>query len=283
MPERIMPGLGLRAFYDPGQRNWGTSVSEDLRVLSVLVQARALSRGTALPGIGSVGDVYIVPAGDPTNANALALWDGEAGAEDWVFLTPQEGWQVWVSDEARHLRFTGGAWVEVPRPGIVPIRTLTATAHTLELTDTGHILETTGSSGVTITIPPEAAVPFEIGTLINVTQVGTGVATVQADTGVSLNGVTGGSVALDGPWSGAALVKRGADAWVIQGAHESADDARGQPRDSGARSRGTELIAGWFDHCRDAKRLRRAARSDTQLQQMKRSASIVCRSYSTTG
>jgi hypothetical protein len=24
MPERIMPGLGLRAFYDPGQRNWGT-------------------------------------------------------------------------------------------------------------------------------------------------------------------------------------------------------------------------------------------------------------------
>ena len=31
IPERIMPGLGLRAFYDPGQRNWGTSLSEDLR------------------------------------------------------------------------------------------------------------------------------------------------------------------------------------------------------------------------------------------------------------
>jgi len=33
MPERIMPGLGLRAFYEPGQRDWGTSVSEDLRRL----------------------------------------------------------------------------------------------------------------------------------------------------------------------------------------------------------------------------------------------------------
>ena len=53
MPERILPGLGLRAFYDPGQRNWGTSLSEDLRRLSALVQPRATSRSTALPGTGS--------------------------------------------------------------------------------------------------------------------------------------------------------------------------------------------------------------------------------------
>ena len=213
-----MPGLGLRAFYDPGQRNWGTSVSKDLRTLSVLVQARALSRSTALPAGGSVGDVYLVPEGAPTNANALALWDGEPGAEDWVFLTTQPGWQVWIADEARHVRFDGTAWVAVPRPGIVPIRTLTATAHTLEVVDTGCIIETTGSSAVTVTIPDEASVPFEIGTLVNVTQVGAGIATIAAAAGVSLNGVTAGSVALDGQWSGVALVKRGADAWVIQGA-----------------------------------------------------------------
>ena len=218
MPERIMPGLGLRAFYEPGQRNWGTSVSEDLRALSVLVQARALSRGTALPASGNAGDIYLVPEGAAENANAFALWDGDPGAEDWVYLAPQEGWQVWITDEARHVRLTGGVWVEVPRPGIVPIRTLTATVHTLEPIDTGSILETTGASDVTVTIPPEASVPFEIGTLVNVTQVGAGIATVAAATGVSLNGITAGSVALDGQWSGAALVKRGADAWVIQGA-----------------------------------------------------------------
>ena len=45
MPERIMPGVRLRAFYDPGQRNWGTSLSEDLRRLSLLVQARAVEAG----------------------------------------------------------------------------------------------------------------------------------------------------------------------------------------------------------------------------------------------
>ena len=218
MPERIMPGLGLRAFYDPGQRDWGTSVSEDLRRLSVLVQARALSRSTPLPAGGSPGDIYLVPAGAPAEADALALWDGEPGTEAWVFLPPEPGWEVWLADEGRRLHFDGSGWVAVPRPGIVPIRTLTGTAHTLELTDTGSILETTGTSSVTVTIPPEAVVPFETGTLINLTQLGSGVATVAAATGVALNGVTGGSVALDGPWSGAALVKRGADAWVVQGA-----------------------------------------------------------------
>lgn len=219
MPERIMPGLGLRAFYDPGQRNWGTSLSEDLRRLSALVQARATSRTAALPATGTTGQVAIVPATAGANANALALWDqSPAGAAAWVYLTPEEGWQVWIADEARHVRFTAGTWVEVPRPGVVRIRTLTATSHTLEAVDLGSILETTGSSAVTVTIPVEATVPFEIGTLINVTQVGAGIATVAAAPGVSLNGVTGGSVALDGQWSGAALVKRGADAWVIQGA-----------------------------------------------------------------
>lgn len=218
MPERIMPGLGLRAFYDPGQRDWGTSLSEDLRRLSVMVQARAASRSTALPPTGATGDITIVPAGSPTNANAIAVWDGEPGAEDWVFLTPQEGWEVWVADEARAVRFTDGTWIDVPRPGTVPIRTLATTTHVLELIDIGSIIETSGASPVTVTIPSEAVVAFEIGTLVNITQMGSGTATVQADAGVTLNGVVAGSVALDGPWSGAALTKRGVDTWVVQGA-----------------------------------------------------------------
>ncbi len=218
MPERIMPGLGLRAFYDPGQRNWGTSLSEDLRRISALLQARATSRSTPLPTTGSVGQILIVPATAGTNANAVALWDAVMGAAAWVYLTPQDGWQVWIADEARHVRFTGGAWVEVPRPGVVRIRTLTGASHTLEAIDLGSIIETTGSSAVTVTIPTEAVVPFETGTLINITQVGSGGTTLQAAVGVTLNGVAGGSVALSGQWSGAALTKRGTDAWVIQGA-----------------------------------------------------------------
>jgi hypothetical protein len=218
MPERILPGLGLRAFYDPGQRNWGTSLSEDLRRISALLQARAASRSTPLPVTGSAAQILIVPAAAAADADAVALWDEIDGTPSWVFLTPQEGWQFWITDEVLHVRFTAGAWAEVPRPGIVRVHTLTTTAHTLEIIDTGSILETTGSSAVTVTIPDETTMPFEIGTLINVTQVGAGVATIVAAAGVSLNGATSGSVALNGQWSGAALVKRGADAWIIQGA-----------------------------------------------------------------
>jgi len=218
MPERIMPGLGLRAFYDPGQKNWGANVSEDLRRLSAMVQARAISRATTLPVTGSAGDIWLVPAGATSNANAVAIWDGAVGAEAWVFLTPQTGWQVWIADEARHVRFDGTAWADVPRAGIVPLRNLAVTAYGLVLADTGAIIETTGASVVTITIPAQATVPFEIGTLINVTQVGAGVATITAAPGVALNGVAGGSTTLSAQWAGAALYKSGADAWIVQGA-----------------------------------------------------------------
>ena len=218
MPERIMPGLGLRAFYDPGQQNWGANVSEDLRLLSAMVQARAISRATTLPVTGIAGDIYLVPAGAPTDANAVAIWDGAVGAEAWVFIIPQTRWQVWIADEVRHVRFDGAAWADVPRAGIVPLRNLAVTAYGLVLADTGAIIETTGASVVTITIPAQATVPFEIGTLINVTQVGAGVATITAAPGVALNGVAGGSTTLSAQWAGAALYKSGADAWIVQGA-----------------------------------------------------------------
>jgi hypothetical protein len=218
MPERILPGLGLRAFYEPGQRDWGDQVSVDLRLVSALVQARALSRSTPLPGTGGSGDIYIVPADAGSEANAIALWDGAPGAEAWVYLTPEPGWELWILDEELRVRFTGSAWVDLPPLGVVQVRTLIGTAHTLEITDTGSILETTGASAVTVTIPDETAVPFATGTLINITQAGAGVATVEAAAGVSLNGVSGGSVALEAQWSGVALTKRGADAWIIQGA-----------------------------------------------------------------
>ena len=218
MPERIMPGLGLRAFYDPGQQNWGANVSEDLRLLSAMVQARAISRSAVLPDPGSAGDIWLVRADATSNANDVAIWDGAVGAEAWVFLTPQTGWQVWIADEARHVRFDGTAWADVPRAGIVPLRNLAVTAYGLVLADTGAIIETTGASVVTITIPAQATVPFEIGTLINVTQVGAGVATITAAPGVALNGVAGGSTTLSAQWAGAALYKSGADAWIVQGA-----------------------------------------------------------------
>ena len=217
MSERTMPGLGLRAFYAPGQSDWGQPVSEDLRTISAVVQLSVISRETTLPDPGSAGDIYIVPQSAASNAGEIALWDGETGSEAWVFIQPQEGWQAWVLDEALRLRFDGTEWVALPRVGEVAI-TSASEDYTLAAGDAGAIIEISSGIAQTVTIPDESAVPFAIGTLVNITRAGSGALTVAAAAGVDLNGVTAGSVDLDAQWAGAALYKRAADAWVIQGA-----------------------------------------------------------------
>jgi hypothetical protein len=117
---RTLPGLGLRAFYDTGEDGWGDPLSEDLRRLSILCQAGALSRTTALPAAGGAGDIRIVPAGAAAGANAIAAWDGPAGSEAWVFFAPEPGWTVWVADEATHLRWDGTGWEPFGTGGGLP-------------------------------------------------------------------------------------------------------------------------------------------------------------------
>ena len=110
MTERVMPGLGLRSFYDAGQADWGETLSEDLRRLSVIAGAHVASRTNALPGSGAAGDIFLVPVGAGAHANEIALWDGPAGEEDWVYLVPPLGCPLFVADEAITVQWTGAAW-----------------------------------------------------------------------------------------------------------------------------------------------------------------------------
>lgn len=71
-----------------------------LRVLDGIVQATAISKSLGTPPVSPVdGDVYIVPSG------ATDTWAGMDGliayfqSSAWVFITPLEGWQVYVLDE----------------------------------------------------------------------------------------------------------------------------------------------------------------------------------------
>ena len=99
------------------------------------------------------------------------------------------------------------------------IATTALTAYTLALADAGRIVEATAADPVTVTIPAGASVAFAVGSIIQLVQAGAGALTVEAAAGVLLNGVDGGAATLDAQWAGAALYKRGADAWAIQGAH----------------------------------------------------------------
>lgn len=113
MPPRIMPGLGLRSFWDVGENDWGGARSEDLRKLSVVAAGRVLSRTTELPTTGSQGDVYIVPDSASTDAKKVAAWDNGA----WVTFTPAAGWEFWVEDETAHYYYNGTADAWTSRAG----------------------------------------------------------------------------------------------------------------------------------------------------------------------
>jgi hypothetical protein len=108
------------------------TVNEGLQKLDVLCQLAVVSRGlNAAPGSPADGARYLVGAA-PTGA-----WSGQAAKiaawQDgaWTFLTPREGWIVWIGAEDRLLVHDGTAWRENLgdlQAGVVTATRLTAGA-----------------------------------------------------------------------------------------------------------------------------------------------------------
>ena len=87
-----------------------------------------------------------------------------------------------------------------------------SSAYTLTSSEAGCLLTVTGTT--TITIPSS----LTAGTEIEIMNYGTGVVTVKAASGVTLNGTSGGSKTIDNQYTSAVLKAITATAWVIQGA-----------------------------------------------------------------
>jgi hypothetical protein len=77
----------------------------NLRTLSVLVQGKAISKTTSLPGSPTNGDIYIVPTAD-ANGDEIAIRDDGT----WVYIVPIEGDMIYVTDASNLYQFDGAAW-----------------------------------------------------------------------------------------------------------------------------------------------------------------------------
>lgn len=100
-------------------------------------------------------------------------------------------------------------------------RVVTATvrstaSYTLALTDSGNAVETTNTGAVAVTVPTNASVAFPIGTVIEVTQIGTGQVTLTPAAGVTLLS-RGGALKTAGQYAIASIRKRGTNEWVVGG------------------------------------------------------------------
>lgn len=104
-PRLVMPLLASNQA--DGEINHNAS----LNILDALVNCRVVDRDLAAPPAAANGDVYIVATG------GSGAWSGKDGKlatwynSQWSFITPKEGFEVWVMDEQVQLRYVGSAWV----------------------------------------------------------------------------------------------------------------------------------------------------------------------------
>jgi hypothetical protein len=83
--------------------------------------------------------------------------------------------------------------------------------------DENKLIQLSGSSSYTISIPTDATFNFAIGTQINLLNIGTGIITIAAVTpGTTTVNATPG-LKLRTQWSSATLIKRAANTWVAVG------------------------------------------------------------------
>lgn len=106
MAPRALPGLGLSGFWGLGEDGYKDAMDVNWRLLSALVQARVLSRTTALPGSPTDGDIYIVPHGAGAHPDEIAIRDNGA----WVYVTPLAGYGMYVIDSTERVTFDGTNW-----------------------------------------------------------------------------------------------------------------------------------------------------------------------------
>lgn len=92
-----------------------------------------------------------------------------------------------------------------------------STTKTIGLSDAGTIQQCSNGSAQTITIPLNASVAFDVGTIIIFEQHGVGQVTLDAVSGVTLNGINGGNVSIDAQYLGCYIRKTATNTWVAIG------------------------------------------------------------------
>ena len=95
----------------------------------------------------------------------------------------------------------------------------TGTAYTLVIGDAGNVVTMDNAAANTLTIPTNASVAFALGTQIDIVQIGAGATTVDGDTGVTVNGISGGGAAINAQLNAVTILKLATDTWAMFGAH----------------------------------------------------------------
>lgn len=90
--------------------------------------------------------------------------------------------------------------------------------YTLALTDAGKTVEMNSGTAKAVTIPAFATIAIPVDSYVNIVRYGAGALTVVGATGVTINGVSAGTVTIGARYGGVLLYKRGTNEWVAENA-----------------------------------------------------------------
>jgi hypothetical protein len=187
---------------------------------------RLIGRGTSNPGgVGNaqltiIGGVYVSP-GPAVRIGGLSVLTLVGTSLATGAVSPIQGSGLAGAINAMGVLNSGLAptfdgYSPYHNVGYRPIRTRTGTAWTLGYEDRNSHVRFTSNSAVTVTVPSNATVPLDIGSVVYLEQAGTGTITVSAASGVTLRS-RGGLVASNGQYARLELEKLAADEWLLSG------------------------------------------------------------------
>jgi hypothetical protein len=156
---------------------------------------------------GGASNRYFVVQGSDINKptttadNQIAVWSGDGILEGDAGFT----WGDSILDVDGEIK------------GLLTFNAQVGASYTLVLTDRSRVVTMNNASPNTVLIPADADLEFPIGTFIRVIQIGAGTTSIDADVGVTLNGVSGGIGAISARWDEVRLYKAAADTWYVTG------------------------------------------------------------------
>lgn len=164
-----------------------------------------------LTGGGTSGDVTIgIQDGTTAQKGAVQLEDSTASTSTTKAATPNS------VKAAYDLANTANTAVSNKTSLTTLTQNQQTASYTLVLADAAlKLVEISNAGAVTLTVPTNASVAFPVGCQINILQTGAGQITIAGAGGVTVNGTPG--LKLRAQWSGATLIKRATDTWVLIG------------------------------------------------------------------
>lgn len=216
-PKLQMPELVV------GQAGKELTHNQALAVLDQLAQAVVVDKDlTAPPGSPANGSMYIVAAG------ATGSWVGQSGklaywlttVAAWTFITPADGWSVWVTDEAVRYERKDGAWVVVATGGggasLPVVQTFTG-AKTLALNDINTYNVSQDATPQAVTLPAQSTVAWSNDAEVHIERGAEGALTIVGAAGVQINGTVAGTFTLGAQYSVVTLKRKASNLWTLFG------------------------------------------------------------------